>query len=95
MSLQAINDYVIVELIDNTTTSSGGLILTKVELPCIGTIISIGPGKVLNNGTRDEHNLSDGDVIVFGKSSLNMPLEDNSKTYYVMKISDIFGKKHG
>lgn len=94
MSLQAINDYVIVELIDNTTQSSGGLILTKVEPPCTGTIISVGPGRVLNDGSREEHNLVHGDVIVFGKSSLNMPLEEDNKKYYVMKIGDIFGKKN-
>lgn len=95
MSLQAINDYVIVELIDNTTKSSGGLILTKVEPPCTGTVITVGPGRVLNDGTREEHNLQVGDIVVFGKSSLNMPLEDDNKNFYVMKIGDIFGKKNG
>jgi chaperonin GroES len=69
--------------------------LTKVEPPCTGTIISVGPGRVLNDGSREEHNLNPGDVIVFGKSSLNIPLEEDSKNYYVMKIGDIFGKKNG
>jgi chaperonin GroES len=95
MSLKAINDYVIVELLESVTKSSGGLILTKVEPPCTGTIISVGPGRVLNDGSREEHNLNPGDVIVFGKSSLNIPLEEDSKNYYVMKIGDIFGKKNG
>ncbi|AMM43832.1 co-chaperonin GroES [Pectobacterium phage vB_PcaM_CBB] len=95
MSLQAINDYVIVELIDNTKQSSAGLILTSVEPPCTGTVITVGPGRVLNDGSREEHNIQVGDVIVFGKSSLNMPLEDDDKTFYVMKTSDIFGKKNG
>ena len=95
MSLQAINDYVIVELIDNTKLSSSGLILTSVEPPCTGTVVTVGQGKVLSNGEREQHNINPGDVIIFGKSSLNMPLEDDNKKYYVMKISDIFGKKNG
>jgi chaperonin GroES len=95
MSLQAINDYVIVSLLDNTKQSSSGLILTAVEPPSTGIVISVGPGRVLNDGTREEHNLKIGDTIVFGKSSLNMPIEEDDVKYYVMKIGDIFGKKNG
>lgn len=95
MNLQAINDYIIIDLDDNITQTSSGLILTTVEPPCTGKVLTVGPGRVLNDGTREEHNISTGDVVVFGKSSLNMPVEHNDKKYYVMKISDIFGKKHG
>lgn len=95
MSLQAINDYVIVELKENEKVSSSGIILTSVEPPCTGIVLSVGPGKTLNNGEREEHNIKEGDVIVFGKSSLNIPIEDDENKYYVMKISDIFGKKNG
>lgn len=95
MSLRAINDYVFVSLIDASKPSSSGLIITSVEPPCTGYIVSVGPGRVLNDGTREEHNLKVGDVIVFGKSSLNMPIEDDDAKYYVMKIGDIFGKKNG
>jgi len=94
MSLKAINDYVIVELTDNTPKTTS-IILTKVEPPCTGTVITVGPGRFLDNGEREEHNLADGDVVVFGKSSLNTPLEEDNKIYYVMKIGDIFGKKNG
>ncbi len=93
--MKAINDYVIVKLLDNTKPSSSGLILTSVEPPCTGVVITVGPGRVLNDGSREEHNIHVGDVIVFGKSSLNMPLEDENETFYVMKTGDIFGKKNG
>lgn len=94
MSLQAINDYVFIELSDITPTTTS-IILTQVEPPCTGTIISVGPGRFLDNGEREEHNLVDGDVVVFGKSSLNMPHDEGDKKYFVMKIGDIFGKKNG
>ena len=93
MKLKMINDYILVKLAEADKTSSGGIILTSVEPSCEGTIISIGKGKVLKDGTRDNHNMKIGDVIVFGKASLNMPLEENNETYYVMKVDDIFGKK--
>ena len=89
------NDFVLVELLANDTVSGGGNILTNVEPPCEGRVISVGPGRILNNGTRAEHNIEVGDHIVFGKSSLNQPLEDEKVTYYVMKIDEVFGKKNG
>jgi len=94
-TLKMINDYVLVELLENATTSTGGIILTNVEPPCIGRVLSVGPGRVLNNGDRAEHNIEPKDIIVFGKSSLNQPLEDDKVTYYVMKIDEVFGKKNG
>lgn len=90
-----INDFVLVDLIDNTKQSAGGLILTSVEPPCTGTVLSVGPGLVMSNGQLQEHDIQVGDVIVFGKSSLNMPMEEDNKKYYVMKIGEVFGKKNG
>lgn len=97
MAIKMLNDYVLIKLNDAVTVSKGGIVLTNVvEPPCIGTILSVGEGKVLNNGQRAEHNMQSGDVVVFGKASLNMPLkdEDDGNTYYVMRIEDIFGKKN-
>lgn len=94
-TIKMTNDYVLVELLANDTTSTGGIILTNVEPPCIGRVISVGPGRVLNNGERADHDINVGDNIVFGKSSLNQPLEDDKMTYYVMKIDEVFGKKNG
>lgn len=93
--LKMINDFVLVELLANDTVSTGGIILTNVEPPCIGRVISVGPGRILNNGERAEHNIEVDDLIVFGKSSLNQPLEDDKVVYYVMKIDEVFGKKNG
>lgn len=94
-TLKMINDYVLVELIEGHTTSTGGIILTNVEPPCIGRVVSVGPGRILNNGERAEHNIEVGEEIVFGKSSLNQPLEHEKVTYYVMKIDEVFGKRNG
>lgn len=95
MSLKMINDNVLIELIENSVLTASGFLLTSIEPPCTGTVLSVGEGKVLKNGEREEHNLKVGDTVVFGKSSLNTQVEENGIKYYVMKISDIFGKKNG
>ncbi|UTS53930.1 co-chaperone GroES [Escherichia phage UE-S1] len=99
MKIKMINDYVLVRQIEAQNKSSGGIILGNVEPPCIGMVISVGPGKVLPNGQLAEHDIKEGDMVVFGRSSLNTPLTEDlgggEDTYYVMKIEEIFGKKNG
>ena len=39
-----------------------------------------------------EHNIIDGDIVIFGKSSLNQPIQiDEDNVYYVMKVDEVFG----
>lgn len=90
--LIAQNDFVFVKTVAKEEASSGGIILTNTEVPCIGEVVSVGPGRYQTNGQREEHNIQVGDVVVFGRSSLNMPHEHEDETFYVMKTGDIFGK---
>lgn len=95
MKTHMINDYVLVKLIEAKTTTQSGFMLIKSEPPCIGTVISVGPGRITEYGILEEHAIAIGDEVVFGKSSMNTPLkdEDTGETNYVMKVSDIFGKR--
>ena len=98
MKLKMINDYVLVKLIKAEDTSTGGIILSNVEPPCVGLVLSVGKGKVLPNGEIAEHDIKEGDMVIFGKSSLNIPIEEDlgggKDTYHVMKIEEVFGKKY-
>ena len=95
-TLKAINDYVIVELVSTkSNVSTAGIIMTSVEQPTLGRVITVGEGKYLPNGIRQEHQISEGDVLIFGKSSLNLPIEHEDEVYYVLKIDEVFGKYNG
>src|SRR3989304_1622236 len=52
-----------------TDTTSGGIILpdTAKEKPQRGTIIAIGPGKLLDSGQRGEMGVGLGDEVFYGK----------------------------
>lgn len=93
MAYKMINDYILIK--QHKAEQKSRFILTNVEPPCIGTVISVGPGRMMDSGVMEEHDIEVGDNVVFGKSSLNMPLHDDEsgEDYFVMKISDIFGKK--
>lgn len=92
--LRMINDFVLVELLEAETVSTGGIIMSSVEPPCAGRVLSVGKGKYLPNGQLQEHDIVPDDIIIFGKSALNQPIEHEKVIYYVMKIEEVFGKKN-
>lgn len=95
-TLKAINDFVIVELVSTkSNVTDTGIIMSSVEQPTLGRVLTVGEGKYLPNGTRQEHKIEVDDVIIFGKSSLNQPIEHEDVVYYVMKIEEVFGKYNG
>jgi len=89
---KAINDNVII-LPDEEVTEVNGIVLapTAVEKSCTGIVISVGPGNVNNKGYLEEHNVREGDHVLFGESALQFPIEEDGKTYYMMKIQHLWG----
>lgn len=95
-TLKAINDFVIVELVSTkSNVTDTGIIMSSVEQPTLGRVLSVGEGKYNPNGTRQEHKIAVDDIIIFGKSSLNQPIEHEDVVYYVMKVEEVFGKYNG
>lgn len=95
-TLKAINDYVIVELVSTkSNVTDSGIIMSSVEQPTLGRVITVGEGKYLPNGNRQEHQIAVDDIIIFGKSSLNLQIEHEDEYFYVMKIEEVFGKYNG
>lgn len=70
MKLKPLGSHVIVEAAAKETTTALGIIIpdtTDKERPERGTVVAIGPGKILDNGTRQIIEVSLGDEIVFKK----------------------------
>ena len=89
---KAIHDNVII-LPDESQTEISGIVLapTAIEKSCTGTVISVGPGIVNNKGYIEEHNIKEGDHVLFGASALQFPVEEDGITYYMMKIQHLWG----
>ena len=69
---------------------AGGIILpdTAKEKPQRGTVIAVGPGKLLKSGKRGEMNLSMGDEVVYGKYS-GAEIDYGTDKYVVVRESDV------
>ncbi|HEU0050991.1 MAG TPA: co-chaperone GroES [Patescibacteria group bacterium] len=91
MNLRPLGDRVIVVATTKEEMTKSGIILPETvdkERPEQGEVIAIGPGKLLENGTRAPMNIKVGDKIIFKKYSPDeIKVED--KEYLVLSESDI------
>jgi chaperonin GroES len=79
-SLTPMGDRVVVKPKGREEQSRGGIILpdTAGEKPQQGEVLSIGPGRQLDNGKRVELDLKVGDTVLFAKySGTEFKLEDD------------------
>ncbi len=77
--LKPMGDRVVVKPKTREETTKSGLVLpdTASERPQQGDVLSVGPGRVLDNGKRAPVDISQGDTVLFAKySGTEFKLED-------------------
>ena len=67
MRVEPIGDKVVVKRLDAEQTTAGGIVLpdSAQEKPTQGRVLSIGDGRLLKDGERADHQVKEGDRIVF------------------------------
>ena len=82
-------DRVVVRTISETQTK-GGIFIPEnaAEKSSIGTIVAVGQGKMLDNGTRQAVNLNVGDKVLFGKYA-GTEITVSGEELMVMREDDI------
>ncbi|NIL99271.1 MAG: co-chaperone GroES [Planctomycetales bacterium] len=71
MKLIPLGDKVVVRPQEAEETTSGGIVLPDAaqEKQQQGRVLSVGDGKLLNDGGRAAHEVSEGDRVIYGKYS--------------------------
>ena len=71
MAIKPLNDRVLVKRTESEEKSAGGIFIpdTAKEKQQEGLVIAVGPGKVGENGQRQELQVKVGDRVLFGKYS--------------------------
>jgi chaperonin GroES len=92
MKIRPLHDRVIVQRIQEEEKTKGGIIIpdTAKEKPQEGKIIAVGPGKVLENGTKVTPDVKVGDKILFGKYS-GTEIKIEGEEFLMMREDDILG----
>ncbi len=67
VKLQPLGDRVVVEREESEGKTAGGIILpdTAKDKPARGVVVSVGDGKLLDDGTRAKFQVSVGDRVLF------------------------------
>ena len=93
MSLKPLSNRVLVRAEEAEETTASGIILpdTAKEKPQIGTIISVGPGKLNQVGDLIKMTLKKNDKVLYGKYS-GTEIAVNGDDVLIMRESDILAK---
>jgi chaperonin GroES len=69
MKIRPLHDRVIVKRLEEDRTSPGGIVIpdTAAEKPVQGKVVSVGKGKILENGQVRPCDVKVGDKILFAK----------------------------
>ncbi len=92
MKLRPLQDRILVQRVEEETTTKGGIIIpdTAKEKPAEGKVISTGNGKVGDDGKRVALEVKKGDRILFGKySGTEVKIEGDE--YLIMREDDVLG----
>jgi chaperonin GroES len=90
MKIKPLADRVLVERLEAETKTAGGIVLpdSAKEKPQKGKIISVGGGKVLDDGTVRKLQVKKGDLVLF-TSYAGTDVKIGTKEYLIMSESDI------
>src|ERR687887_499111 len=89
-SLKPLGDRVVVKAKPKEEMTRSGIVLpdTASEKPQEGTILSVGPGRVLDNGKRIEMEVKAGDTVLFAKYA-GTEVKLDGEDYLVIRESDL------
>ena len=90
MSIKPLNDRIVVEPAPKEEKSAGGIILPDAaqEKPLKGTVIAVGPGKRLDNGSLATVDVSVGDTVLYGKYS-GTEVTIDGKDLVILRAEDV------
>ncbi|AWB09433.1 chaperonin GroES [Thermodesulfobium acidiphilum] len=94
MNLKPLGDRIIVEPVEAEEKTLSGIVLpdTAKEKPQEGIVVAVGPGRILDNGTRVPLEVKVGDRVVFAKYG-GTEIKINSKDYLILSERDIYAIK--
>jgi len=92
MKVRTIQDRILVKREEPTETSKGGIIVPTIAQKKMnqGLVVSVGKGRVLENGTVRTPEVKEGDRILFGEYS-GAEIKVDGEDHIVLKEDEILG----
>ncbi len=96
MNIRPLHDRVVVQRVDEETTTAGGIVLpgSAMEKPMQGTVLAVGNGKIAENGDVRALDVKVGDKVLFGKFS-GTEVKVDGQEVLIMREDDLMGVIEG
>jgi chaperonin GroES len=96
MNLQPLGDRLIVEVLDEESTTASGIVLpdTAQEKPQRGTVLAVGPGPRDEDGEYISMDIEEGDEIIFSKYG-GTEIKIGADDVLILRESDVLAKVVG
>ena len=93
ISIRPLDDRVVVKPHEAEGKTSGGILLpdNAKEKQQRGTVVAVGPGKLLDSGQRGALSVAVGDEVIFGKYG-GTDIEYQGDDVKILRESDILAK---
>lgn len=90
MNIRPLGDRVVMKSLDEEETTPSGIILpdTAKEKSQRGQVLAVGPGKVLENGTRQAMDVKSGDTVIFAKYA-GTEIKVDGEEVVILRESDV------
>ena len=91
--IRPLDDRVVVQPADAEEVTAGGIVLpsTAKEKPQRGTVVAVGPGKLLDSGDRGGVSVAVGDEVIYGKYG-GTDIEVDGDEVKILRETDILAK---
>ena len=93
LSLQPLDDRIVVKRADAEEQTAGGIFLPEnaKEKPQKGSVLAVGAGKLLDSGERATPDVAEGDTVLFGKYA-GTEVTVDGEDVIILRESDILAK---
>ncbi len=90
MKLRPLQDRILVQRVEEETTTKGGIIIpdSAKEKPAEGKVVAVGSGKIGEDGKRIPLEIKTGDRILFGKYS-GTEVKIEGEEHLIMREDDV------
>ncbi|MDQ2732826.1 MAG: co-chaperone GroES [Armatimonadota bacterium] len=92
--IKPLGDRVVIEPSESEETTSGGIVLPDAakKKPQEGTVIAVGPGRILDSGKRSEIGVEIGALVVYAKYG-GTEIKVDNKDYVILEADQIYAIK--
>ena len=90
MNIRPLHDRVVIKRLEDEKTTASGIVIpdSAAEKPDKGEVISVGPGKIKDNGDIRPLDVGVGDIVLFGKYA-GSTIKIDGEELLVMREDDV------